>query len=252
MAETQAQQTPTIGDFGLATVGLGLGVAGLGLSMLPTIACTRVESLYKPIKDNQEKEVEVESRGSWNNIKRYLTKDVIKPIVRLAVIRIASERLFSLADFGLANLLSPILPYGRLNVSIGPTSILLAYAPGAFALSFLATLGLDALFLPFKVAMTRSALLPSSRPSIDLFSRSERKDPTSIYAHLLPSLFQTSLVSTGSSLVSSALLALLPPDSFVSLPVRFANLCVNLTQSLVMSRLCAQYVDETEQIDSGM
>ncbi|TIB69972.1 hypothetical protein E3Q22_02586 [Wallemia mellicola] len=240
-----AVETPTIGDFGMATVGLGLGVAGLGLSMLPNIACTRVESFYKPIEQSS-----TESRASWPNIKTYVTKDILKPIVRLAVARIASERLFALADYGLALLLQPILPYGRLNVSIGPTSILLAYAPGAFALSFVATLGLDALFLPFKVAMTRAALLPSSRPTIELFSKTERNDPTALYAHLLPSLLQTSLISTGVSLVSSGFLALLPPDSYFGLPVRFASIVVNLTQSLVMARLCAQYVGKDEEIHS--
>ncbi|TIB12122.1 hypothetical protein E3P92_02669 [Wallemia ichthyophaga] len=241
-------ESPSIGDFGMATVGLGLGVAGLGISMLPNIACTRVEAMYKPV--SQPATQPAKSRASWDNIKLYLSKDIFKPILRLAVSRIASERLFALADYGLALALSPILPYGRLNVSIGPTSILLAYAPGAFAVSFAATLALDTIFLPFKVAMTRAALLPSSSSSWDLFSASERRDPTQLYAHLLPSLFQTSAISTGTSLLSSAILALLPPDSFLGLPVRFAGIVVNLTQSLVMARLCAQYTGEDEQMDS--
>ncbi|TIA89319.1 hypothetical protein E3P99_02105 [Wallemia hederae] len=245
-AAAAAADTPTIGDFGMATVGLGLGVAGLGLSMLPNIACTRVETFYKPHSSPEAGE----SRASWPNIKTYLAKDLFKPIVRLAVARIASERLFALADYGLALSLAPILPYGRLNVSIGPTSILLAYAPGAFALSFVATVALDALFLPFKVAMTRAALLPGKESTWNLFSQSERKDPTQLYAHLLPSLLQTSAISTGTSLVSSALLALLPPDSFVGLPIRFASIVVNLTQSLVMARICAQYTGKDEQMES--
>lgn len=250
MAENAAAataETPTVGDFGMATIGLGLGVAGLGLSMLPNIACTRVEAFYKPTTSPDAHQ----SRASWPNIKTYLSKDVFKPILRLAVARIASERLFALADYGLALALSPVLPYGRLNVSIGPTSILLAYAPGAFGLSFIATLGLDALFLPFKVAMTRAALLPGDTPTWDLFSKSERSDPTQLYAHLLPSLLQTSAISTGTSLLTSGLLALLPPDSFVGLPIRFASIVVNLTQSLVMARLCAQYTGKDEQMDSG-
>ncbi|EIM22585.1 hypothetical protein WALSEDRAFT_59843 [Wallemia mellicola CBS 633.66] len=95
--------------------------------------------------------------------------------------------------------------------------------------------------------MTRAALLPSSRPTIELFSKTERNDPTALYAHLLPSLLQTSLISTGVSLVSSGFLALLPPDSYFGLPVRFASIVVNLTQSLVMARLCAQYVGKDEE-----
>ncbi|TIA81576.1 hypothetical protein E3P99_04148, partial [Wallemia hederae] len=225
---------------------LGISVAGFGLFLVPAIAWTRIEAFYKPHKTFEARE----SRASWSNIKTYLFKDKFKPCLRWFVADIAAIMLFKLTSYILALTLAPVLPDGRLAVYEGPTSALLANAPGPFALSFVARIALRALLLPFEVATIRAALLPGKESIWNLFSQSERRHPKQLYAHLLPFVLQKSAISTTVSLISSAGLELFTPDSFVGLSIKFAGMVFSRTHSLITARLYAQYTGKNEQMKS--
>ncbi|TIA86365.1 hypothetical protein E3P99_03686 [Wallemia hederae] len=232
----------------IVTIVLGLGIAGAGFGLLlvPAMAWTRIEAFYKPRKTFEAHE----SRASWSNIKMYLFKDKFKPCLRWFVVHFAELMISKWTDYILALTLAPILPDGRLDVYTGPTSTLLANAPGSFALSFIDSVAYNALLLPFKVATIRAALLPGKESIWNLFSQSERKHPKQLYTHLLPFVLQKSAITTTTSLISSACLALLSPHSFVGLSIKFAEMVISLTRLVVTTRLYAQYTGKDEQMKS--
>ncbi|TIA81839.1 hypothetical protein E3P99_04147 [Wallemia hederae] len=232
----------------IVTIVLALGIAsaGFGLLLVPAMAWTRIVAFYKPRKTFEAHE----SRASWSNIKTYLFKDKIKPCLRWFVADIAATMLSKLTSYILALTLAPILPDGRFVVYEGPTSTLLANAPGALTF-FVNAAAPTALLLPFEVATNRASLLPGKESIWNLFSQSERKNPKQLYAHLLPFVLQSSAISAITALISSACLALFSPDSFVGLSIKFAGMVISLTQSLVTARLCAQYTGKDEQMKSG-